>query len=54
MLTLEPIGHQDVVQKGVPSTSESLIPTASSATRLIPATVQCASRMPTLGRSSPE
>jgi hypothetical protein len=54
MLTVEPIGHQEVVQNGVPSTSESLIPTASSATLLISGTVPCASRRPTLGRSSPQ
>ena len=53
MLTVEPIGHQDVIQNGVPSTSESLILTASSANLLFSGAVHCASRRPRLERSSP-
>ena len=39
--------HQKVVQKGLPSTSASVIPTASRATLLISSTVPFASRRPT-------
>jgi hypothetical protein len=39
--------HQNVVQNGFPSTSESAMPTASSATLLISSTVPCASSSPT-------